>query len=131
MSNPNPNPIKPLVLFVEDADYLAELGSHILVRIGIEVIICLSAEIAIAFMEQNRLPDLIVLDIGMPGMTGWEFLDIIKKYQETKTIPIVVTTAYGDATNRLIGRLRDVDRYIVKPYKPEELQMVVRQILQI
>jgi CheY-like chemotaxis protein len=127
----NTNPIKPLVLFVEDADYLAELGSHILERIGIEVVICLSAEIAIAFMEQNRLPDLIILDIGMPGMTGWEFLDIIKKYQETKTIPIVVTTAYGDATNRLIGRLRDVDRYIVKPYKPEELQMVVRQILQI
>ncbi|MDX2078033.1 MAG: response regulator [bacterium] len=129
MSDQNPN--KPLVLFVEDADYLAELGSHILERIGIEVVICLTAEFAIEFMEQNRLPDLIVLDIGMPGMTGWEFLDIIKKYQETKTIPIVVTTAYGDATNRLIGRLRDVDRYIVKPYKPEELQMVVRQILQL
>ncbi|HRF94924.1 MAG TPA: response regulator [Aggregatilineales bacterium] len=129
MSDQNPN--KPLVLFVEDADYLAELGSHILERIGIEVIICLTAEFAIDFMEKNRLPDLIVLDIGMPGMTGWEFLDIIKKYQETKTIPIVVTTAYGDATNRLIGRLRDVDRYIVKPYKPEELQMVVRQILQL
>jgi CheY-like chemotaxis protein len=129
MSDQNPN--KPLILFVEDADYLAELGSHILERIGIEVIICLTAEFAIDFMEKNRLPDLIVLDIGMPGMTGWEFLDIIKKYQETKTIPIVVTTAYGDATNRLIGRLRDVDRYIVKPYKPEELQMVVRQILQL
>lgn len=127
----NENALKPLVLFVEDADYLAELGSHILQRIGIDVIICLSAENAITFMEQNRLPDLIILDIGMPGMTGWEFLDIIKKYQETKTIPIVVTTAYGDATNRLIGRLRDVDRYIIKPYKPEELQMVVRQILQI
>lgn len=127
----NENVQKPLVLFVEDADYLAELGSHILQRIGIDVIICLSAENAITFMEQNRLPDLIILDIGMPGMTGWEFLDIIKKYQETKTIPIVVTTAYGDATNRLIGRLRDVDRYIIKPYKPEELQMVVRQILQI
>ncbi|MCL4256173.1 MAG: response regulator [Anaerolineae bacterium] len=127
----NENTMKPLVLFVEDADYLAELGSHILQRIGIDVIICLSAENAITFMEQNRLPDLIILDIGMPGMTGWEFLDIIKKYQETKTIPIVVTTAYGDATNRLIGRLRDVDRYIIKPYKPEELQMVVRQILQI
>ncbi len=123
--------LKPLVLFIEDADYLAELGSHILQRIGIDVTICLSAENAITFMEQNRLPDLIILDIGMPGMTGWEFLDIIKKYQETKTIPIVVTTAYGDATNRLIGRLRDVDRYIIKPYKPEELQMVVRQILQI
>ena len=126
----NENTMKPLVLFVEDADYLAELGSHILQRIGIDVIICLSAENAITFMEQNRLPDLIILDIGMPGMTGWEFLDIIKKYQETKTIPIVVTTAYGDATNRLIGRLRDVDRYIIKPYKPEELQTVVRQILQ-
>lgn len=126
----NENTQKPLVLFVEDADYLAELGSHILQRIGIDVIICLSAENAITFMEQNRLPDLIILDIGMPGMTGWEFLDIIKKYQETKTIPIVVTTAYGDATNRLIGRLRDVDRYIIKPYKPEELQTIVRQILQ-
>ena len=118
-----------MVMIVEDTHYIGELAALILKRIGIETELCLSAEEAIKYMEQMTLPDLIVLDIGMPGMSGWEFLDIIKAYEDTKMIPVVVTTAYSDAANRLIGRLREVDRYLTKPYKPNELQSIVSQIL--
>jgi CheY-like chemotaxis protein len=119
----------PLVMIVEDTHYIGELAALILKRIGLETELCLSAEDAIRYMEEIALPDLIVLDIGMPGMSGWEFLDIIKAYEDTKTIPVIVTTAYSDAANRLIGRLREVDRYLTKPYKPNELQTIVGQIL--
>ena len=119
----------PLVMIVEDTQYIGELAALILKRIGLEAELCLTAEDAIRYMEDVALPDLIVLDIGMPGMSGWEFLDIIKAYQDTKTIPVIVTTAYSDAANRLIGRLREVDRYLTKPYKPNELQSIVSQIL--
>ena len=119
----------PLVMIVEDTHYIGELAALILKRIGLEAELCLTAEDAIKYMEDVGLPDLIVLDIGMPGMSGWEFLDIIKAYDDTKTIPVVITTAYSDAANRLIGRLREVDRYLTKPYKPNELQSIVSQIL--
>lgn len=119
----------PLVMIVEDTQYIGELAALILKRIGLEAELCLTAEDAIRYMEEVALPDLIVLDIGMPGMSGWEFLDVIKAYEDTKTIPVVVTTAYSDAANRLIGRLREVDRYLTKPYKPNELQSIVSQIL--
>lgn len=119
----------PLILVVEDTDYIGQLASLVLKRIGLEVELCLNAEEAIRYLEEVALPDLIVLDIGMPGMSGWEFLDIIKGYEATKTIPVVITTAYSDAANRLIGRLREVDRYLTKPYKPNELQSIVTQIL--
>lgn len=119
----------PLVLIVEDTHYIGELAALILKRIGLGAELCLSAEDAITYMEVHSLPDLIVLDIGMPGMSGWEFLDILKTYEDTRSIPIVITTAYSDAANRLIGRLREVDRYLIKPYKPNELQSIVTQIL--
>jgi CheY-like chemotaxis protein len=119
----------PLVMIVEDTQYIGELAALILKRIGLEAELCLTAEDAIRYMEEVALPDLIVLDIGMPGMSGWEFLDVIKAYEDTKTIPVIVTTAYSDAANRLIGRLREVDRYLTKPYKPNELQSIVSQIL--
>lgn len=119
----------PLVMIVEDTQYIGELAALILKKVGLETELCLTAEDAIRYMEEVALPDLIILDIGMPGMSGWEFLDIIKAYEDTKTIPVIVTTAYSDAANRLIGRLREVDRYLTKPYKPNELQSIVSQIL--
>ncbi|MFW5691681.1 MAG: response regulator [Chloroflexota bacterium] len=117
------------VLIVEDQDYLAEIVSRIMQQIGLGAVICLTAEDAITYMEQHVLPDLIVLDISMPGMSGWDFLDVIKQYEETKLIPVIVTTARSDAANRLVGRLRNVDRYFVKPYHPEELLNAARQSL--
>lgn len=119
----------PLALIVEDQDYLAEIASQSLEKVGFQTVICLSSEDGIRYMEEHSLPDIIILDIGMPGMSGWDFLDVIKQYQETKTIPVIVTTARGDAANRLVGKLRDVDKYFVKPYHPADLQRAAKESL--
>ncbi|RMG72307.1 MAG: response regulator [Chloroflexi bacterium] len=119
----------PHVLIVEDQESLAEIVSHTLRQIDISSTICLNGRDALIYMENNPLPDLIILDISMPGMSGWEFLDVIKQYEETKLIPVIVTTAHGDAANRLVGKLREVDRYITKPYKPQDIQEAVKSTL--
>jgi two-component system catabolic regulation response regulator CreB len=128
-----PTDLKPLVLILEDQEYLAELIARVVESAEAFPMITLRAEHAIDYMENpdNPLPELIVLDIGMPGMSGWDFLDIIKQYEATKTIPVIVTTAHGDAANRLVGKLRDVDRYMVKPYQPEDLRQAIIQILNV
>lgn len=124
---------KPLVLILEDQEYLAELIARVVESIEADSVVKLRGQHAIEYMENpdNRLPDLIVLDIGMPGMSGWEFLDIIKQYEATKTIPVIVATAHGDAANRLVGKLRAVDRYLVKPYQPDELRQAVIETLKL
>lgn len=120
---------QPTVLIVEDHEYLADLVSRTLEQLPVQSVICLNGEAAVNYMETHDLPDLIVLDISMPGMSGWDFLDIIKQYEETKTIPVIVTTARTDAANRVIGKLREVDRYITKPFRPEELMEATREAL--
>jgi CheY-like chemotaxis protein len=121
--------MSPHILIVEDQEHLAEICARIVARLGATTQVCHTGEAAVNYMENNRLPDLIVLDISMPGMSGWDFLDIIKQYEETKTIPVIVTTAHGDAANRLVGKLRDVDQYMVKPYTPEDLREAAKSAL--
>ncbi len=119
----------PIVLIVEDTDYIADIATRAIQQLGLDTHHCLTAEAAIEYMEQNLLPDVIILDISMPGMNGWEFLEVMKKYEETKTIPVIISTVHSDAANRTIGKLRDVDRYLIKPYLPQDLQKTVKVIL--
>jgi CheY-like chemotaxis protein len=121
----------PFILIVEDQEALAEIVARVVGKLGAEAKICLTAEDAIDYLDNGRLPDLIILDIGMPGMSGWDFLDLIKRVEDTRSIPVLVATAHGDAANRVIGKLRDVDKYLIKPYKPEEIRDAVTEILQL
>jgi DNA-binding response OmpR family regulator len=76
-------------------------------------------------------PDLVLLDIGLPDMTGWKVLDAIKESKSIFKRPsVIVMTAYGDPANRLMGKLQGVDEYLIKPFTPEEIEHVVRQVLQ-
>jgi CheY-like chemotaxis protein len=116
------------ILIVEDEAQFAELVAQMLRQLGLEIIHCYSAAEAFDYLETNN-PSLIVLDIGLPGMSGWEFLDTIKQDEILRTIPVIVTTAYSDPANRLIGKLQDIDRYLTKPFKPQEIRDIVTQLL--
>jgi CheY-like chemotaxis protein len=82
---------------------------------------------------EKMQPDVILLDIGLPDMPGWKLLDAIKaKVQAApeKTLPvIIVITAYGDPANRLMGKLQEVSRYLIKPFTPNEVEKVVQEAL--
>ena len=87
-----------------------------------------SGEKCLQFLKNNKLPDLIVLDIMMPGMTGWETHDRIKENLSWKNIPIIFLTARKDNTAKNAGGFLG-DEFIEKPCKITELKEKIDKIL--
>jgi CheY-like chemotaxis protein len=89
-----------------------------------------SGEKCLQILQQaNALPDLILLDIMMPGMSGWDVAARIKQNERWQNIPIVFLTAKGDEMSIGIGHLASED-YIVKPFDIMKLKESVKRILQ-
>lgn len=122
---------EPYILIVEDSNDIAKLIGMTLDRLGLANHHCLSGQKALDFLEGREPPTLIVLDIGMPGINGWEFLDIIKQRPAYDKTLILVCTAFSDPANRTIGALQNVDGYITKPFGPEELKGAVSGLLEL
>lgn len=122
---------QPLVLIVEDAVELAQISQITLSRLGLKTMHAVNGQRALEMLAEQT-PDLMLLDIGLPGMNGWEVLERIKLDESAPEFPIIVLTAAGDPVNRLIGKLQErVKRYIVKPYSVDELKQAVREILEL
>jgi two-component system catabolic regulation response regulator CreB len=114
-----------VILIVEDAVELAQIALH---RMGLETHHAPNGQRALDFLASNR-PDLMLLDIGLPGMSGWDILEALKT-NENADFPIIILTASGDPVNRLIGRLQErVIRYMVKPFSVDDLSRAVREAL--
>jgi CheY-like chemotaxis protein len=120
----------PSVLIVEDTTELAEVISATLERMNMKIATETHGGKALArYAEVN--PDVILLDIGLPDITGWQFLEGIKETrQDTDKMPIVIViTAYGDPANRLVGKLQGVQDYLIKPFTADEVEKVVQRAL--
>ena len=89
-----------------------------------------SGEKCLEFLKNNKIPDLIVLDIMMPGITGWETHDRIKENLSWKNIPIIFLTARKDSTAKNVGGFLG-DEFIEKPCKITELKEKIDNILKI
>ena len=119
---------KKQILIVEDTADLAGFIKLAIEEIGMDAHHSSDAAHAMAFLEDNR-PDLIILDIGLPGVSGWELLETINERRQLEKIFVVVTTAFQDPANRLIGKLQDVDGYLSKPFRFKELKDIVMGLL--
>jgi len=75
---------------------------------------------------QTANPDLVVLDLGLPGRDGF---DVTRELRRTSEVPIVVVTARGEETDRIVGLELGADDYVVKPFSPRELVARVRAVL--
>lgn len=119
------------ILIVEDTVQFAELVQVALRSLDAEICHVLLASAALTVIEQFR-PDLVLLDIGLPDMDGWHLLELLREGPCLKGAAepaIVVMTAYGDAANRLIGKLQGVDGYLVKPCSLNEIRGAVAEAL--
>ncbi len=119
----------PRVLIVEDT---VELGEIIQTALrGMSVLTFHEVRGSTALIAYNDLrPDIVLLDIGLPDMTGWKLLDAIKESQTSARHPaIVVITAYGDPANRLMGKLQGVYSYLIKPFTLDEVRRIIQKIL--
>ncbi|MEQ8671947.1 MAG: response regulator [Aggregatilineales bacterium] len=120
---------KKLVLIVEDTEDLAKFIVLAIKEIGMEPVHAMDAGHAMTFLESNR-PDLIILDIGLPGISGWQLLETINDRRRAENIFIIVTTAFQDPANRLVGKLQDVDGYLNKPFRFKELKDLITGLFQ-
>jgi two-component system alkaline phosphatase synthesis response regulator PhoP len=113
------------ILVVEDEMQIARTLRDYLEVAGFEVTAVGDGESALASARGWR-PDLIVLDLGLPGMDG---LDVARELRRASTIPIVMLTARGEESDRIVGLELGGDDYLVKPFSPKELVARVRAVL--
>ncbi len=118
----------PKILVAEDERDIRELIGFTLRFAGFDVFLAKNGEEAVEQAPQLR-PDLIMLDVRMPKMTGYEACRALKSNPETRSIPVVILSAKGQDGEIQEGIESGADHYIVKPFAPDELTSRVREIL--
>lgn len=116
------------ILIVEDTPSEMELMSHYLRESGCTVIAATSAQEGLDKAVQYK-PDVIVTDVVMPGMSGFELCRSLKKAPETAKVPIVICTSKNQDIDRLWGMRQGADAYLTKPYTREQLVRTVVSVL--
>ena len=120
---------KKRILCIEDHPEMIELVKLILGRRGFEVEGAIGGKEGLEAIAQSS-PDLILLDLMMPDIDGWEVFRQIKAQEELKDRPIIVITAKAQGIDRVLGlHIAGVDDYITKPFGPKELIDSVERFL--
>ena len=109
------------VVYIEDDPGMIDLVSMILSRRGYAVKGAHGGRSGLELISQDP-PDLILLDLMMPGMDGWEVYQQLKASEHSRKIPVIIVTAKAQAIDRVLGlHIAKVDDYIAKPFRPQEL----------
>lgn len=117
-----------LILVVDDEPKIVKLTRDYLEKDGFRVISAGDGEAALAAARRER-PDLVVLDLMLPGMDGLEVCRELKKDSQTERIPIVMLTAKGEESDIVTGLELGADDYVTKPFSPRELVARIRTLL--
>jgi two-component system response regulator VicR len=117
------------VLYIEDEPEMIDLVRLILGRKGIEVVGATGGREGLDAVRKE-LPDLVLLDLMMPDMDGWEVYQQMKAGEPTRDIPVIVVTAKAQSIDKVLGlHIAKVDDYISKPFSPHELAESVERVL--
>ncbi len=116
------------ILVVEDEPAIQELLALNLTQAGHNSIRALSVEQA-QLLIRETLPDLIILDWMLPGMSGIEYARKLKSEEITKAIPIIMLTARGEEIDKVRGLEVGADDYVTKPFSPRELNARIKAVL--
>ena len=113
------------VLVVDDDDTVREVLRRYLTRDGHEVIEAGDGVTGLG-LARSQHPDLVVLDLMLPGMDG---LEVCRELRRTSTVPVIMLTALGQESDRVVGLEYGADDYVVKPFSPRELALRVGRVL--
>lgn len=116
------------ILVVEDEPAIQELIAANLGRAGHHVLRAMDAETAQRIVR-DALPDLVLLDWMLPGMSGIELARRLRADERTRAIPIIMLTARGEEQDRVAGLEMGADDYVTKPFSPRELMARIKAVL--
>ena len=117
------------ILVVDDEIYIVHILEFTLTMEGYEVLTAADGEEALRRLEQDR-PDLVVLDIMMPKVDGYEVLRRIRADEEFRQLPVILLSAKGRPVDRETGLEIGADDYIVKPFSPRRLLEKIQDLLE-
>jgi len=115
----------PHILLIDDDEKLNTLLTEYLAKFGFSVTAATHPQEGLEYLKQLR-PDLIILDVMLPSMDGFEVLRTIRKSFST---PVIMLTARGEVTDRIVGLEIGADDYIPKPFEPRELVARIQTVL--
>lgn len=116
------------ILIIEDDDHIIELLKFNVENNGYQVSVAMDGQTGLN-KAVNELPDLILLDLMLPGIDGIEICNKLKHKDRTKDIPIIMLTAKGHETDKILGLEIGADDYITKPFSVRELMTRVKVVL--
>jgi CheY-like chemotaxis protein len=119
---------KRRILAVDDEKFIVLAIRHNLQLAGYEVIEAYDGREALDKIERER-PDLVILDVMMPELNGWDVLSCIRDDPELRDTPVIMLTALGQDDDEREGILRGADLYLTKPYEPQKLVEMVTRLL--
>ena len=117
------------IVYIEDDPEMIDLVSLILNRQGFQISGANGGRAGLE-MAKNISPDLILLDLMMPDMDGWDVYQQLKSSDETREIPVIIITAKAQNIDRVLGlHIAKVDDFISKPFRPTELIDSINKVL--
>ena len=123
-------PDKKTILCVEDESEMIDLMRLILERRGFRFLGAEGGQEGLDLIRQE-MPDLILLDLMMPGVDGWEVYRQLKADADLKEIPVIVVTAKAQSIDKVLGlHIARVDDYITKPFGPQELIESINRVFE-
>jgi two-component system response regulator RegX3 len=116
---------RPRILLVEDEESIAVPFEDALAREGFDAVVAVTGADALRLAREQR-PDLVVLDLGLPDADG---RDVCRALRRESSVPIVMVTARGTETDRILGLELGADDYVVKPFSAAEVAARIRAVL--
>ncbi len=113
------------ILIIEDDPELSMILSSYLKKYDMEVLQAEDPYLGLSLLTQNEI-DLVILDLTLPGMDG---LEVVEKIRAESDVPIIISSARDDITDKVVGLERGADDYMPKPYDPRELVTRIKTIL--
>ena len=115
------------ILIIEDVKEIADLVALYITNAGMESLVCTTAEVALSSIKDTKI-DLVLLDLNLPGMSGFEFLKIFRKEYKA-TIPVIIVSARDADEDIIQGFGIGADDFVTKPFSPKVLVARVQAIL--
>ena len=116
------------ILVVDDEPKISRIVAAYLERDGFEVQTATDGRAALNHVVASQ-PDLVVLDLMLPEVSGWDVCRELRRNEATSAVPIIMLTARDDTADRIVGLELGADDYVVKPFDPKELVARVRAVL--